>query len=781
VPYFIVYLEFSMRKNSMALAIALAFPLSFSIHSFAQGVATDAQLKPVTVSETRSGLSADLPNSTASKTAQELETQNIFNAEDAFRYLPSTTIRKRYFGDRNANVGGRSFGVLEPGRGLVYLDGYLISQFLGRFDAPRWQMVNNESIERIDALYGPFSAIYPGNSIGTTLVVTERKPKGFEASASVKVSKQPFSEYGTDDSFSGTMTSARVANKTDSGVWFSVGVQHQEVTGHPMGYANTTRGTTGQFGAVSGTKVTGIVRDKDPSGVDRAIFGANSIDHVKQDTVNVKVGYEISPTQEIEGRVSYWRSNSNVRVDNYLFDAKTGSPVWSGTVNDGINSFNLNTLSASFAPSTREEANRQLGFTWKTKNATGWNASVVATQYSVLSDVARATALVQPTADNGGVGTVTRRDGTGWNTFELQSTYTPTKGDFGNGNHALTFGLHRNQYKLNNVVNDASDWRNNETTANQRYSGQTNVLAFYAQDTWKLSPDLLLTAGVRHERFNQTDGEQFDKSLTAGKQTKTYDDRNLSATSPKLSLAWSASDDLLLKASAGQGTRFPNVDEMFNGTKTSTNVLINNAYLKPEKSTAFELSGEKFWDAHSLRASLFRDDVKDTILRQSDTTVTPTTTLNTNVGRVLTNGLELAWQSRDVGIKGLDIGGSATWVNSKIKENTLVPASVGNNWLRIPKQRYSVQASYRPNAAWTFGTNYRYAGRNYNTVLATDINPETYGGISRVNQLDLKVDWKFAKNWNWAFGVDNVTNAQAWQAHSLPQRSYLMELRYSMK
>lgn len=766
----------SFRLRPLAAALAL-----FPILSLAQGIATEAQLTPVTVTETSGALSANLPSNTASKTAKELETQNVFNPEDAFRYLPSVTVRKRFFGDRNGLVGGRSHSSAEPGRALVYLDGYLISQFMGRFDAPRWFMVNNESVERIDALYGPFSAIYPGNSIGTTLVVTERKPKGFEASASLKIIHQPFREYETNDNYSGTMTSARLASKLDSGIWYVFGMQHQDVTGHPQGYANTTRGTAGQFGAVSGTKVTGILRDQDGNNVERAIFAANSIDHTRQDTVNVRLGYEISPTQEIDGRVSYWNNSSNVRAETYLRNAITGAPVWSGAVNDGINSFNLNSLSPSFAPSMREESNRQLGITWKTKHTTGWNASVVATQYSVLNDANRATRLIQPTADDGGVGTVTRRDGTGWNTFEVQTTYTPTQGDFGNGNHALTFGVHRNRYKLNNVVRDADDWRNNETTLNQQYGGSTSVMALYAQDAWKITSDVLLTAGVRHERFGQADGMQFDKSLPADKQTQTYANRSISTTSPKLSVVWTARDDLLLKVSAGQGSRFPNVDEMFNGTKNATSELINNPDLRPEKSTAFELTVEKFWDAHSLRASLFRDDVKDTILRQSDNTVRPSISRSTNVERVLTNGLELVWQSRDVGIKGLDIGGNATWVDSKIKENSLEPKSVGNNWVRLPKQRYIIQASYRPDAAWTFGANYRWAGRSYNTILATDTNSDVYGGLSRVNQLDLKADWKFAKHWSWAFGVDNVTNRGAWQFHTLPQRSFQTELRYSLR
>ena len=50
-----------------------------------------------------------------------------------------------------------------------------------------------------------------------------------------------------------------------------------------------------------------------------------------------------------------------------------------------------------------------------------------------------------------------------------------------------------------------------------------------------------------------------------------------------------------------------------------------------------------------------------------------------------------------------------------------------------------------------------------------------------MNQLDLKAGWKFAPHWEWALGVNNVTNQQSWQAHTLLQRSVQTELRYSMK
>jgi iron complex outermembrane recepter protein len=237
----------------------------------------------------------------------------------------------------------------------------------------------------------------------------------------------------------------------------------------------------------------------------------------------------------------------------------------------------------------------------------------------------------------------------------------------------------------------------------------------------------------------------------------------------------------LLKISLGRGVRFPNVDELFNGSKSGTSITQNDPNLRPERSTALELSAEKFWNKHTLRASVFQDDVRDAILRQTNTTVSPSVTNVSNVDRVLTQGLELVWQSRDVGIKGLDLSGSATWAKSIVKENTVLPASVDKRWLRIPPQRYTVQTSYRPNEQWLLSGAWRWHGRSFNDQLNADINPETYGGVSRVNQLDVRAAWRFAKGWEWAFGIDNLNNDKAHQAHALPQRSFQTELKYSMR
>lgn len=767
-------------------AATLMGPLAWPIPAQAQGVATEAQLAPVSVTATRAPLDPNLPSTTASKTSEQLRTQNLFNPEDALDNLPSLTVRKRYFGDRNANVGGRSHGTLQPGRSLVYLDGYLISNFLGRFDAPRWNMVNTEAIDRVDVLYGPFSAIYPGNSIGSTVVLTERKPKGFEGSVSVKYNSQPFEEYGTRETYDSHQVSARLASRLDSGLWWSLGVQRQDSRGHPMGYCNAVAGVASSCSAVAGaspssaTLVTGIRDDQDPQSRPRALFGATTIDHTVQNTVNLRLGYDISGTQSIEGRVSWWRNDSRATSQTDLRDA-AGQPVWSGRVTDGRRVFLL--ADNAFPTSQRDESHSQMGLTWKTRHRQGWNQSVVLTQYKILADADRLAAGSPPAAAQGGVGTVTRRDGTGWTTFEAQAAYTPQAGDFGDGRHALVVGLHRNQYTLHNLVNNASDWRGTETTLNQNYGGRTAITALYAQDAWKLRPDLTLTTGLRHERFGAEDGAQYFAGPPVAQAA--YPSRRINANSPKVSLAWDALDDVRLKASAGRGVRFPNVDELFNGTKTGTAIVQSDPGLKPEVSNALELSAEFDWrpgrQAHRLRVSYFRDDSRDTILRLTDSSVSPSVTRISNVDRVLTDGVEAVWQASDVGLAGLDLGVSATWADSAVKANAKNPATVGKKWLRIPRQRYTVEAGYRPAPQWLLATAYRWHSASYNTDLNVDDNPDTFGGVSRVSKWDVRAAWRFARGWEWAVGVDNLTNASAWQAHTLPQRSFHTSLSHAFQ
>jgi iron complex outermembrane recepter protein len=767
-------------RRVLRAAIALCHPL-FAGSAFAQGVATEKQLEKiqsVTVTGQRAPLDPNLPNSTASKTQQELrEQQNIFNPEDALRNLPNTTIRKRYAGDRNALIGGRSFATSQAPRGLVLMDGYLISNFLGRFDAPRWNMVMPEEMARVDVLYGPFSAIYPGNSIGTTVAITTSQPKGFEASARIAAQFQSFDEYGLKDTYNNYQVSGVVGNRLAKGAWYRMTLNRQDSTSQPMQYFGINANALGVFvpptGTGTATPVIGVIYDTGPNGLARAIFGANAgaIDHTIQHTAKLRGGFNISPTLALEGFAAVWKSDTTTRNVTFLRDA-AGNHVYAGRVSNGGNVFSI--PNNAFAPFTRDEEHMQWGATLKTRHATGWNHSIVTSYYEVLGDVQRTANNPDPVAAAGGAGIGLTRDGTRWRTFEVQSTYTPFDGDWTSGKHALTFGIHANDYRLQQTTSALADWRTSSgQTRTQYVGGDTRLFALYAQDAFRFAPEWALTSGLRWEDWKSENGsQQFIPGPSVAFESRTF--RKLS---PKLSLSWDVQVATTLRASVGRGYRFATVSELFAGSQSGNTIVIADPSLQPEKSDAMEFTVDQRFKDADVRVSLFQDDVRNTILSQTNILVFPAVTNVQNIDRVRTRGIEIAGGINHLGMQGLRVEANIAWNRSRILENEKFPASVGKNWIRVPRVRSAITAIYKPTPVWSVATTYRYQGRQWNELNNSDINPDVYAGLSRVRQWDARLLWNVRPGAEVSVGVDNITNKLAWQSHPFPGRTLFVEGR----
>ena len=159
-----------------------------------------------------------LPATTESVTAAQMaETINVMNTEDALKYLPSLIVRKRNFGDQQSPLATRTSGLGQSARSLIYADGFLLSSLIGNNNSsasPRWALVAPEEIERIDVMYGPFSAAYPGNSMGAVVEITTRMPDKFEAGAKVQAATQDFQPVRHGQQLPGEQASAHLGNRT---------------------------------------------------------------------------------------------------------------------------------------------------------------------------------------------------------------------------------------------------------------------------------------------------------------------------------------------------------------------------------------------------------------------------------------------------------------------------------------------------------------------------------------------------------------------------------------
>lgn len=741
-----------------------------------QGIATERLIDSVVVTADREHELLSVPNTVATKTQEDLKAQNVFNPEDSLRYMPNLTIRKRYIGDRNALIGGRSFSTLQAARGLVLLDGYLLSNFLGRFDAPRWNMVSAEEIERVDAIYGPFSALYPGNSIGTTIAIRTRKPAGFEASLRTSAFMERFEEYGVDDTFDGYQVSAFLGDTFSNGGWFSLSANHQQATSHPMQYYTVSANALGQFPQSSGdaTPVTGVRFDTDPRGFRRAVFGANAgaIDTTEQMQAKLRGGYALTDALEIDAFIALWRNETQNTNRTFLRD-ELDRPVWSGLVSaDGIV---FDVPSSIWAPGKRIEEHSLWGATLRTTRPDGWNGSLVYSQYDIGKDSLQEAEVPDSLAQLGGEGTNTERDGTGWRTFEAQSVYSPTPDDWTGGAHTLSFGFHRNDYQLRNPVFSTPDWRERRGELTQHVFGETALTALYVQDEWQISREWSTTVGVRYEEWRAENGGQ-----RAGDVAIAYPSRSDTASSPKISIAYAPSDDWTVRLSAGRGVRFPTVAELFQGTVRASSIIVNDPNLKAEVSDALELSAQ--WQAEwgRLRVSVFEDDVRDSIFTQTNITVTPNRTNVQNVDRVRTRGIESAFSIDELFVDGLSVEGNVTFANAEILENDAFAVSVGNDWPRVARWRSNLQLAWRPNPTWLASLAWRYSDPMYNRLENDDYNDGVYGGVSGFSILDARVGLTLGSALELAIGIDNLTNERAYQSHPLSLRTAFLEARWSI-
>src|SRR4051812_5214664 len=223
-----------LPKDGRALARAVACALGAAcLPAHASGSPDDPQhattLREVRVSAASHGapVDPDLPAAVETITAEKLDNLNVINAEDALKYLPAFGIRKRFTGDENATFSVRGTSNQQSARGLVYLDGLLLSNLLGNnwANPPRWSMAFPENLARVDVIYGAYSALYPGNSIGATVLMTTRMPDHLEMTGEVQAFTQHVDTYGTDRNYGGSRQSATFGNRAGRFALL-VGVSH---------------------------------------------------------------------------------------------------------------------------------------------------------------------------------------------------------------------------------------------------------------------------------------------------------------------------------------------------------------------------------------------------------------------------------------------------------------------------------------------------------------------------------------------------------------------------
>jgi len=698
-------------------------------------------------------------------TAQKVqESVNATTAIEMLRYAPSLDMSSKFPGDRYQSMTGRTIGPFEPQRQLVYKDGMLISALFGTSEhTPKYSMITPEEVERIDVMYGPYSALYSGNSIGGVITYTTKMPEKLEIHANLQGMLAPYDDqYATHKSNPGYTGGISFGDRMGDFSW-RASYNHLLSNSQPISYV-----TSSSPGGAAGTQVFGGFFDRDRQGALRGVFGTAGLQTTEQNVGTVKVAYDFNKEARLSYTVGLMQLGMYVDPQTYLYSAATGLPVYN-TANGRITMNGLNFALSGNNASDTQFVHLMQGAEFKTQTGGLFDMELAGSSYDILRD--NSLGALKYGVDTSGQNR--QYSGTGWKVMDMRFIVRPEQNLL--GKHEISFGDHIDEYTLKLSLQNLPVWWNSYyTNQAQKSYGKTQNLALYVQDVWKILPQWTITLGGRGEQWRAYDGFNENAPGTGSSQPG----RKAAAFMPKASLAYQATPDLLLRGSYGNVTRFPGVTELYQRTTSPSGIVVSSPTLLPEQADSYELTAEYTFGKHKAHLAYFHEDRWNDIVSQTNITVVPTVTNFSNVGKVRYNGVEGAIGLKDVVTEGLDVDANATYTTNEILSNQNNPAYVGKDVLQMPRWKVKVLGSYRVTKDLIVSAGFRYRSASHGQLDNYDWNPETFAGYGRSIQADIRASWKFAPNWTADAGINNINNYHTYLYAPYPPRTFFAELKY---
>lgn len=708
---------------------------------------------------------------------------NAFNVEDLIKYAPDFFVRTRYIGDNNAVPGFRGTHSTQSARSLVMVDGFVISNFLGNSFGypPAWGIVSPNEVQQFDIVYGPYSARYPGNSMGGIVNITTRPPERTGAFVNLQAFYQPYEQFASKNDLRGWSAEGGFALKAkDSPLGLRVSARRLVNQGQPMQFYQLGYAAALYNNPAAGTPVAGAVIDNKlipaaGTNIVTPVIGDYSRIDSRQDQVRAVLRYDAGRVQGELLFAYWWNVEKTLAPQSYLTTA-AGTPFYgdaSGVVSFGGHSYTLNAASAF----------RQ-GLFFKNEYLVGGKIAAPLAGFDVRLNLSTLRFARQDNyQSNGyaagvadGAGQLTRAGPTGWYTADLVATRTI-------GANALALGANANLYETDQSVFATSAWREaSGATLGTRTFGRTRTVGLFAEDAIALDPATRLTLGLRYDAWRAYDGGVTAIARTGAQAgqpvTQFYAIRRADAWSPKLALRHVFGGDWVAELSLATATRFPTVGELFQGSLNGDGSFNANSFdpnLQPERSRDANLLLRHRFGPVTVTASAFYQRVRNTIFNFIGFNQNGVSTSSfKNIQQTRQYGFELIGEARDWPVRGLDIDANAAWIDAITAENPADPASVGVQFPRIPRWRLNGNLRYRIMPKLQAVVGVRYASRP-NTDIDGRYRGNDYGYTSELFALDLRTNLDVSDRLRLSAGVNNVTNARAWVFHPYPQRTFLLE------
>jgi outer membrane receptor protein involved in Fe transport len=303
---------------------------------------------------------------------------------------------------------------------------------------------------------------------------------------------------------------------------------------------------------------------------------------------------------------------------------------------------------------------------------------------------------------------------------------TESRGETGQLTHASAPLGHKNLLVVGQefTKNDLGQRRGQQSTffgvttpSNTQGTTDELIHAYYVQDTFNITEQLLLTAGARYDR-NQINFS--DKSTPANSGVRTF-----SRTNPRAGLTYLVTPTSSVFVNYSEGFRVPTSNELF-----ALGAFGSNPNLRPMKTRNYEIGGRtQLGPSADVSLSFFQIDARDEILLVCGDPVTcgvSTFTSNQNVDRTRRRGIETTWRARFN--RYVDTTLNYTYTEATFRTTaTLNPfffdpfgatpyvenVQKGDSLPLVPKHRLSLVTNIHPAEGWTVTVTGLYVSSQY--------------------------------------------------------------------
>lgn len=246
--------------------------------------------------------------------------------------------------------------------------------------------------------------------------------------------------------------------------------------------------------------------------------------------------------------------------------------------------------------------------------------------------------------------------------------------------------------------------------------GREQSTGLFAEDIFRVTPKLFLTAGARFDRWREFAGRSTTRTLRPVQpaSTQAFVDRTETAFSPQLSVLYKPLETVSLAASFTRAFRQPTLNELYRSFRVGDVLTLANASLRAERLTGGEAGASFYLLDRKLvaRSTFFWTEITRPVANVT-LQVAPNliTRQRQNLGRTRSRGLELEAEAHIN--PRLTVTGGYLFADATVLQFPANRTLEGLATPQVARHQFTVQARYADASRFTFALQARASGNQF--------------------------------------------------------------------